>query len=173
VWLRTDAADYLYYEERTSPFHQAHVVASLAARLLIGDVAAEGMSRQLVPDLQLQAGKPFHGVEVSNAIGRSESESFAFEILRRRGFFPSALQAHILLRRLQPLRRVLPASAVDVQAGAVRRLYHSVVAVRDRRTGHRTRCVRRLQAEKSFRLPNVDDTLDRSPSGSADAYPRS
>ena len=38
VWLRTARADYFYYEEQTSPFHQAHIVLSLAARLLLGEI---------------------------------------------------------------------------------------------------------------------------------------
>jgi hypothetical protein len=133
VWLRTNSADYLHYEQRTSSFHQAHIVASLSAHLLMKDVEAEGVSRQLVPDLQLQAGKPLHGFEVSNGIRLSESESFGFEILRRSGLFPGALGSRILLRRLQPLHHALPAAAVDVwaQAGAVRCLYHSVISIRD------------------------------------------
>lgn len=130
VWLRTAAVDYLHYEQRTSPFHQAHIVTSLAAHLLLGP---EGVSRQLVPDLQLQADRPFHGVDISDEVRRFEPEAFAFEILRRSGSFPGALQSRILLRRLQPLQRALPTAAIDVraQAGAVRRLHHSVVAIRD------------------------------------------
>ena len=31
LWARTAAADYIYYEQQTSPFHQAHIAAYLVA----------------------------------------------------------------------------------------------------------------------------------------------
>src|SRR5437899_12752659 len=33
LFARTAAADYIYYERHSSPFHQAHIVASLAAHM--------------------------------------------------------------------------------------------------------------------------------------------
>ncbi len=36
LFARTAAADYIYYERHSSPFHQAHIVASLAAHIVMG-----------------------------------------------------------------------------------------------------------------------------------------
>jgi hypothetical protein len=116
VWLRTDPADYLYYEEWTSPFHQAHIAATLAAHLLSANREAERVSHQLV-----------------------EAEAFAFEVLRRTGSFPGALQSRILRRRLHPLRSALLAAvptavgdiAAEAPSGATARLYRSVIEIRD------------------------------------------
>lgn len=139
VWLRTDAADYLHYEERTSPFHQAHIIATLAAHLLLTDRAAEMISSQLVPDINPQGDKQFHGTAVGDVISRPEVEAFAFEVLRRTGSFPGPLQSRMLLRRLQPLRSALlaaaPSAASEIAAepspGATARLCRSVIEIRD------------------------------------------
>jgi hypothetical protein len=139
VWFRTDAADYLHCEEWTSPFHQAHIVATLAAHLLLTDQAGEMVSHQLVPDIHPPADKQFHGTAVGDVISRPEAEAFAFEVLRRTGSFPGTLQARILLRRLQPLRSTLLAAvptavgdiAAEAPSGATARLYRSVIEIRD------------------------------------------
>jgi hypothetical protein len=139
VWLRTAAADYLHYEERTSPFHQAHIVATLAAHLLLADREAEVVSHRLVPDIHPKAGKQFHGTAVGDVSSRPEAETFAFEVLRRTGSFPGTLQSRILLRRLRSLRSALlaaaPSAASDITAetspGATARLYRSVIEIRD------------------------------------------
>jgi hypothetical protein len=139
VWLRTDAADYLHYEERTSPFHQAHIVATLAAHLLLTDQAGEMVSHQLVPDIHPPADKQFHGAAIGDVISRPEAEAFAFEVLRRTDSFPGALQSRILRRRLHPLRSALLAAvptavgdiAAEAPSGATARLYRSVIEIRD------------------------------------------
>jgi hypothetical protein len=139
VWLRTDAADYLHYEERTSLFHQAHIVATLAARLLLTDQAGEMVSHQLVPDIHLPADKQFHGAAIGDVISRPEAEAFALEVLRRTGSFPGALQSRILRRRLHPVRSALLAAvptavgdiAAEAPSGATARLYRSVIEIRD------------------------------------------
>lgn len=146
VWLRTDAADYLHYEERTSPFHQAHIVATLAAHLLLTDQVGEMVSHQLVPGIHPPADKQFHGSAVGDVISRPEAEAFAFEVLRRTGSFPGAFQSRILLRRLQPLRSALLAAvptavgdiAAEAPSGATARLYRSVIEIRDAALAHRS-----------------------------------
>jgi len=139
VWLRTDSADYFHYEERTSPFHQAHIVATLAAHLLLAGSEGGGASRYLISALDLQARQPFHGIDIGDSISRSETEALAFEILRRTGSFPGALQSHMLLWRLKPLQSALlavaPSAAADLgratPIGVTSRLYRTVIDIRD------------------------------------------
>ena len=38
VCIRTAGQDYLYFEQRTSPFHQAHIQVNLAAHILLTEV---------------------------------------------------------------------------------------------------------------------------------------
>ena len=104
AWLQTGSTDFLFYEEQTSPFHQAHIVSSLAAHIVLGDNAGGTITRQLVPNVDLPLGRMIPGSQIGDAISRAEAEAFAFEILRRSGQFPGDLQARLLLRRLRPLR---------------------------------------------------------------------
>lgn len=139
VWLRTGTADYLHYEERTSPFHQAHIIATLAAHLLLAAQEGGGVSRRLVAALKLQSGGSFHGIDIGDTVSRPEAEAFAFEVLRRSGKFPGAFESRKLLRRLQPLRTALlaavPSAAADIgagtSAGTTSRLYRSAIEIRD------------------------------------------
>ncbi len=50
VFVQTAGADYLYYEQRTSPFHQMHIAASLTARALVSDPGRPSIDPRLVPN---------------------------------------------------------------------------------------------------------------------------
>jgi hypothetical protein len=120
-------------------FHQAHIVVSLAARMLLTGMAGAAVSHQLVPNVGLQPQRLFPGARVGDAVSDSEAEAFAFEILQRSCVFPDDLRAELLLRRLHPLRSALlsasstAAHAADLKSpvGATARLYYAVVEIRD------------------------------------------
>ncbi|MGA2829209.1 MAG: DUF6545 domain-containing protein, partial [Streptosporangiaceae bacterium] len=139
VWLQTDSADFLFYEEQTSAFHQAHIVASLAARILLAGPAGAAVSQQLVPNVDVQSQRLFPGARIGDTVSDSEAEAFAFKILQRSCLFPDNRRAEFLLRHLQPLRSALlaavPAAAHTAgpgsPAGAVARLYYAVIEIRD------------------------------------------
>ena len=140
AWLQTGSTDFLFYEEQTSPFHQAHIVSSLAAHIVLGDKAAGRITRQLVPKVDLPLGRMIPGSQIGDAISRAEAEQFAFEVLRRSGLFPGELRARLLLRRLRPLRSALlaavpSAAQTTIAPGAPRdatfRLYGAVIEIRD------------------------------------------
>jgi len=137
--LRTADADYLCYERRTSPFHQAHIALSLTAYLLAGDATGPLIDRRLVPDLSPQLVRLMLGEPAGSAVAEAEAEAFAFIVLERAGAAACpAASAWRALRRLAPLRSalagVLPEVADPVPAGrrGVRfRLYQRVIEIRD------------------------------------------
>src|ERR1017187_7245479 len=51
TFFSTAGADYLYYEQQTTPFHQAHIVLAMAAHVLLGDVASPSVDPRLAPDV--------------------------------------------------------------------------------------------------------------------------
>ncbi len=140
AWLQTDSTDFLFYEEQTSPFHQAHIVSSLAAHIVMGDKAAGTIASQLVPKVDLPLGRMIPGSQIGDAVSRAEAERFAIEVLRRSGQFPGDLRARRLLRRLRPLRSALLAAVPSaaqttadpgVPRDATFRLYCAVIEIRD------------------------------------------
>ena len=139
VWIRTGSTDYLYYEEQTSAFHQAHIVASLAAHVLRAGAEGGGIGWQLVPNLDPRAGEILAAPAIGGAVSRAEAEQFAFEVLRRDGLFPGPLRARRLLKRLRPLHSVLlaavPSAAHAAESDApisrTARLYRAVIEIRD------------------------------------------
>jgi hypothetical protein len=139
VWLQADSADFLFYEEQTSAFHQAHIVASLAARILLAGPAGVAVSQQLIPNVDVQSQRLFLGARIGDAVSHSEAEAFALEVLQRSCPFPGDLQAGLLLRHLQPLRSVLldavptaaHAAGPGSPVGAAARLYYAVIEIRD------------------------------------------
>jgi hypothetical protein len=140
AWLRTARADYLFYEERTSPFHQAHIVLSLAGRMLLGNASGPQIDRRLVPDVSPELVRLMLGDSDQPSVTRHEAETFAFLALhsaRAAGYPPVA--ARRAQRDLQPLhsalRDVVPettsAVASGTRSGARIRLYRQVIEVRD------------------------------------------
>jgi hypothetical protein len=139
VWARTDTAEFLFYEKQTSAFHQVHIVATLAAHVLLAGPDGGTISPRLVPDVRPQCGRMLPEAGIDDAVSRSEAEAFAFILLRRAGSFPGNLRARALLRRIQPLHSVLlaqvPAAACPTGPGspnsATARLYRTVIEIHD------------------------------------------
>ena len=55
VWLGTAGADHIFYEERTSPWHQTHITMHEVAHMLLGHGGGKGndgdLARLLAPDV--------------------------------------------------------------------------------------------------------------------------
>jgi hypothetical protein len=140
TWLRTDGADYFYYEEQTSPFHQSHIVLSLAAHVLLGDASGLAVDLRLVPDVSPQLARLMLGGTVGNLVTHMEAETFAFLALEqaRPASYPPCL-ARRALRELRPLQSALleavPGAAGTAAPGfwpaASSRLHQHVIQIRD------------------------------------------
>lgn len=139
VWLRTDQADYLYIERRTSPFHQAHIAVHAAAHLLMGEPALPVVDTRLMPDVRPELIRFMLGDFATEILSESDADLFAFEVLEGRRPTVSAWEARRLLRYLEPLgaavRDAMPQTARVMPADEVRdsrrRLYQVVIAIRD------------------------------------------
>jgi hypothetical protein len=138
IWLRTASADYFYYEEQTSPFHQAHIVLSLAAHVLRGNTSGASVDPRLVPDVSPALTRIMVDGNVGSSLTRLEGETFAFLALdyARPAAYPEARRA---LRQLRPLHSAL-LEAVPEATGAVAcrfwpaasfRLHRQVIQIRD------------------------------------------
>jgi len=140
VWLRSEDSDFLFFEEQTSVFHQAHIVLCLAAHLLANGGLDGGIDQRLVLNVASPPARMIPEVGIGNAVSPAEAEAFAFQVLRRASPYPGYLQANRLLRRLRPLHSELLAAAPSaVLSGAVpgmrtdrrSRLYRVVIEIRD------------------------------------------
>ena len=140
VWLRTGRADYFYYEEQTPPFHQAHIVLSLAAQMLLGDGSGSSVDRLLVPDVSPQLVRLMLGDTDGRPVAPGEAEAFAFlalESAEAAGYPP--LLARRAIRQLAPLYSALRAGVPEAvgaadcmdRAGARFRLCRQVIEIRD------------------------------------------
>ena len=101
-WLRTAAADYLCYDSPTSPFHQAHILLLLAARLLLNDGSGTTLDLRLVPDLSPEMVRLVLGDDTQIAGTEDEAERLVFQVMEhvhRRLPGPAARR---LLRQLRP-----------------------------------------------------------------------
>jgi hypothetical protein len=139
VWIGTADADYLYYEEQTSPFHQAHIVLHLAARMVLGEGSGPAIDTRLVPDVSQRLIGLMLGTGEQNTVTHLEAETFAFLALERDQRMPSAPAAWRLLRQLRPLhaatRDVSPGTAhlkvPGISHMARFRLHQMVIEIRD------------------------------------------
>jgi hypothetical protein len=140
IWLRTASADYFYYEEQTSPFHQAHIVLSLAAHVLLGDTSGASVDPRLVPDVRPALARIMIDGTASSPLTRLDAETFAFLALdyARPAPYPASL-ARRALRQLRPLHSALREAVPEVTGaeacgfwpGASFRLHRQVVQIRD------------------------------------------
>jgi hypothetical protein len=140
ICIRTTGADYLYYEQQTSPFHQAHIVLCLAVQLLLGDEAGGAIDLRLIPDVSPELVQVILGGSDSRPVPDSEAEAFALLAMDWGGgsSCPALLALHFL-RQLQPLRSALLGavpeaarpSAVHVRLAIGPRLHQQVIEIRD------------------------------------------
>lgn len=140
IWLRTASADYFYYEEQTSPFHQAHIVLCLAAHVLLGDTSGTSVDPRLVSDVSPALARIMINGIASSPLTPLEAETFAFLALEyaRPAAYPPSL-ARRALRHLRPLQsalqEVVPEATGAVACGfwpaASFRLHRQVIQIRD------------------------------------------
>ena len=136
MWCRTAETDYLYYERQTSPFHQAHILLHLAARLLLNNQSGLTLDPGLVPSLSPQLVRLILGDDVQVTRADEEAENLAILSLERVNRRPSRVNARRMLRQLAPLRAALVAAVPDAARVAVQtaprpRLHQTVVEIRD------------------------------------------
>jgi hypothetical protein len=140
TFFSTAGADYLYYEQRTTPFHQAHIVLSLTGRMLLGEMDGPSFDRRLVPDLSPQLIRLMLGQVADSTATRAEAETFAFLAMDRAHLAAcSSFFARRALRQLRPLHSALceavpeaTNAAASVGRSSTRlRLYQQVIEIRD------------------------------------------
>src|ERR1019366_5734580 len=108
TFFSTAGADYLYYEQRTTPFHQAHIVLSLTGRMLLGELDGPSFDRRLVPDLSPQLIGLMLGQIADSTATQAEAEAFAFLAMERADLSACwSLFARRALRQLPPLHSPL------------------------------------------------------------------
>lgn len=119
IFLRKERADYLCYEQETSPFHQAHIIVSLAAHAIAGKTAGEAAGQRLLPDPSPRLLRIMLGGDASTMTW-AEAEAFAYQTLGRSGLAdcPPGLARH-LARQLRPLHTALAAAVSEQAASAV------------------------------------------------------
>lgn len=135
---RTAAADYLYYEQETSPFHQAHIVLTLAARLLLSDDEGVSIAHPLVSEVGPELVRLMLGPTAQAPVTDVEAEAFAFLVLGRASR-QAAHQAPAARRQLLPLWAVLHEAVPEIGGASSGRmklrrtfqLYRTVIDIRD------------------------------------------
>jgi hypothetical protein len=89
VWAAGAEADYIFYEQATSPLHQEHIILHEASHLLCGHcpapVSEEECSRLLFPDLDAEMVRRVLGRADYSADEEQEAELLASLILKRAG----------------------------------------------------------------------------------------
>jgi Family of unknown function (DUF6545) len=81
AWIRTAAADYLYYEQQASPFHQAHIVANLAGAVLLGHRGGVRLGADAPSDSGPQLAELILGPDSRSTLTRQDTDAFAFLVL--------------------------------------------------------------------------------------------
>ena len=140
LWARTAAADYIYYEQQASPFHQAHIAAHLVACVVLGPEKGASVDRRLVPNVSTELVQMILGDTVGTPVTDLEAETFAFLLLERAGLL-AGLESGTgrRLREMRPLwaalREAVPEAGCAVSGGARptarSRLYRRVIEIRD------------------------------------------
>ena len=139
IFLRRVEADYLYYREQASAFHQAHIVLCLAAHMLLGKGTGPSVSSLLVPHVRPHVVRLMLGDLADSTMTRAEAEAFAFLVLdQERPAYPPVL-ARRDARRLRPLRAALLHAVPEATGAAMpgvrpagrARLHLHIVEIRD------------------------------------------
>jgi hypothetical protein len=140
AFVQTAAADYLYYEQQTSPFHQMHIALALAARALVSDPDRPSIDPRLIPAIEHSIAAPVVGEGSAGRLDDREADDFAILAAARAGMSKCPVPvAWRLLRRLRPLHEALtwavPEALRSQPAGRARsarvRLHWQAVEIRD------------------------------------------
>jgi hypothetical protein len=138
LWLRTADVDYLYYESQTSPFHQAHILLLLTARLLLNNGPGISFDPRLVPDLCPEMVRLILGDDTRIVGTEDDAERLVYQAMEHAHRQLPGPVARRLLRQLRPLHAALldtvPEAAreqVPGRAGPRVRLHRAVVEIRE------------------------------------------
>jgi hypothetical protein len=142
AWLCAEGTNYLYYDERAAPFHQAQTVLFLAARMLLSDPAVHVHDRglqspRLFPEIDAELVRLMAGETTPDPASDMQADAFAFAALGR-DCQVGCLAALRALRQLKPLHAALLAAVPGTRCEAGdawhprRRLYQAVVEICDR-----------------------------------------
>jgi hypothetical protein len=139
VWVRAPDADYLYYEELTSAFHQVHIVFHLAAGMLLSDEPGMPVDPRLVAGLTPRLVSLMLGDNAATPVTHLEAETFAFLVMNRASRPVSRSMAMRSLRQLRSLRTAVLDAAPEARGTATSpglqsaraRLHRTVVQIRD------------------------------------------
>jgi hypothetical protein len=140
VLVQTAAADYLYYDQQTSPFHQMHIAVSLAARALVSNPGLPSIDPRVIPALEPHLAAFVMDDGAPGRLDDRDADAFAVLVTARAGMAVCpAPVAWRLLRRLRPLHEALtdavPQALRSQPAGWTRsarvRLHWRVVEIRD------------------------------------------
>lgn len=97
MWIGTANADFLYYEEGTTPYHQDHIALHEAAHMMLGHRGAtevwERLVSLLVPDVDPQLVQLIMGRSVYGSQEERDAETLASLIHERAGDRPAPLPA--------------------------------------------------------------------------------
>src|ERR1700722_17529597 len=95
AWIRARSTDYIYYDDQTTPLHQAHIVLHEIAHMLLGHhgtgpAQLPGPRHLTAPDAAgtVQGAQPAHGGSYTSAEER-EAELLASMILERASRHPA------------------------------------------------------------------------------------
>jgi hypothetical protein len=87
LWIATESADVLFYEQATTPPHQEHIILHELSHLLCnhydGDLVDASHMRRLLPDLDPEMVRRVLGRTTYHAVEEREAELLASLILRR------------------------------------------------------------------------------------------
>jgi hypothetical protein len=140
ICCRTAGADYLYYEDQTSPFHQAHILMCLAAHVVLDGEPQPWVDPRLIPDVSPQLAELMLAAVDCTPVGDEDAEAFAVRALDRAGVLASPPSVtRWFLRQVSPLHaallQVVPEAARHTghpAPGPARvRLHRHVVEIRD------------------------------------------
>ena len=105
ILFRTAGTDYMYYEARTSPFHQAHIVLHLAAHLLLDGAEGRVLDPRLVSEVSPDLIRLILGDAVPSPVTERDAETFAFLALEDATPSVTNYAARRLIRQLEPLQQ--------------------------------------------------------------------
>jgi hypothetical protein len=135
IRLSRNDVDYLYYQEQTSPFHQAHIMVGLAARMLLAGPGPV-IDVRLTLGLEPQLVRHVLGNGTTTECEDGDADFCAYLVLEGLRPTVSWVVARRLLADLEPLCHDLdlaePDSGVDEQGAAEPRLYEVVSGILDR-----------------------------------------
>lgn len=120
VFIQTAAADYYYYEQQTSPFHQMHITLSLAGRALASSPGRLTIDPRLIPAIEPHIAAPVLGDGPPGRLDGRAADGFAVLAAARAGMSECpAPVAWRLLRRLRPLHEALTAAVPQASSRPV------------------------------------------------------